>query len=453
MSLKDKLLSLFKTAHAKEYPRVLPRMSRDENFYSVKHLREKFTIPATFPFEFFDIIDNAAVLDPYIAKYVHTTVSLANVTHRLYVKTSTEKRANKAIAIANQFAARCYPLGGGMDGIVSAMLSQLARTGALCVEWAPDVAKTRVERAFLVPVKSLRFRYGDEQGTIELTQQQNDPYNLVPLNPLQVSYHGLIFRDTSPYPIPPILPALEACATHRDIMAQIKIWMQKVSSLGVMLAEVEPPPREPGETQQDYDNKAGNYLQNIADTVTANLNNGLGIGYNNIKFNFSQTASGAQGARDILQLVLQGMFSALQRDPIFFGWTFNSSDSMASMVYEEMYKSLKLYQIGCKRALEHGHRLNLALAGFGDVDLSIQFHDDHTKDAFKESEAKMMMSQAVISQVEAGIITISEARKLLGYEDKNLEAGAYVASFNRSNNSYTLVPYVRRTWSGEDLEK
>ena len=94
---------------------------------------------------------------------------------------------------------------------------------------------------------------------------------------------------------------------------------------------------------------------------------------------------------------------------------------MASMVYEEMYKSLKLYQIGCKRALEHGHRLNLALAGFGDVDLSIQFHDDHTKDAFKESEAKMMMSQAVISQVEAGIITISEARKLLGCEDKNLE--------------------------------
>lgn len=452
MSIKSKLFALLGINKTKRnYPKVVPRISRDEDFVSYNYIKEHFTIPATFPFEFYDLIDNAAILDPYIAKYVHTTVALSNVTHKLYIKTNTERKANKAIAIANQFAARCFPYGGGMDGIVSAMLSQLARTGALCVEWAPDKARTRIERGFMVPVKSLRFRYANANGDIELTQQRQE--KLIQLNPLQVSYHGLIFRDTNPYPLPPILPALEACATHRDIMAQIKVWMQKVSSLGVMLAEVEPPPREPGETQTAYDSKAGRYLQDIADTITNNLSNGLGIGYNNIKFQFQNTQSGAQGAKDILQLVLQGMFSALQRDPIFFGWTFNSSDALASVVYEEMFKSLKIFQIGVKRAIEHGHRLNLALAGMGDIDLSVQFRDDHGSDVFKESEAKMMLSQAVISQVEAGLISKEEARRLLGYEDKNLEAGAYVAAFNRDSNVYSLVPYVRDQWTGADLDE
>lgn len=451
MSIKSRLLSFLGANQAKSYPSVVPRISRDENFYSIKYLKEQFSIPATFPFEFYDMIDTAAIIDPYIAKYVHTTVSLSNVTHKLYIKTDSERRANKAIAIANQFAARCFPHGGGMDGIVSAMLSQLARTGALCVEWAPDRAKTRIDRGFLVPVKSLRFRYSDTQGNIELTQLRDG--HMIPLNPLQVSYHGLIFRDTNPYPLPPILPALEACATHRDIMSQIKVWMQKVSGLGVMLAEVEPPPREPGETQTAYDTKAGRYLQQIADTVTANLNNGLGIGYSNIKFSFQSTQSGAQGARDILQLVLQGMFSALQRDPIFFGWQFQSSDSFAAVVYEEMYKSLKLYQMGVKRAIEHGHRLNLALAGMADIDLSVQFRDEHTSDVFKESEARMMLSQAIIAQLEAGLITPEEARRMLGYEDKNLETGAYVAAFNRASNAYSLLPYEQKKWSGEEIEE
>lgn len=452
MGFRSRLMSFFGISQAKRgYPRVVPRVSRDLDHSNFNYIRDQFTIPATFPLEVYDLIDNAAILDPYVAKYVHTTVSLSNVTHKLYIKTDSERKANKAIGMANQFAARCFPYGGGMDGIVSAMLSQLARTGALCVEWAPDRGKTRVDRGFLVPVKSLRFRYANDKGDIQLVQQQDQ--KLIPLNPLQVSYHGLIYRDTNPYPLPPILPALEACATHRDIMSQIKVWMQKVSSLGVMLATVEPPPREPGETQSAYDDKAGAYLQNIADTITSNLNNGLGIGYNNIQFQFQNTQSGAQGAKDILQLVLQGMFSALQRDPIFFGWQFQSSDAFARVVYEEMFKSLKLYQMGVKRAVEHGHRLNLALSGMGDIGLSIQFHDDHSSDVFKESEAKMMISQAVISQIEAGIITKEEARRLLGYEDKNLEAGAYVAAFNRGSNVYALLPYERKKWAGEDFDE
>ena len=452
MSWTDRVRSVFgrpRKRPPKGFPMVLPRVSRDVGQHSLTELGALYSLPASFPFELYEIIDNVAILDPYVSKYVHTTVSLSNVSHKLYIRASSEKRATEAIEHCNQLAARCFPHGGGMDGVVSGMLSQLARTGALCVEWTPDRAFTRIERVFLVPVKTLRFRLKNSQGEIELTQQQDG--ELVPLNPLQTSYHGLIMSDSSPYPVPPIISALEACATHRDIMGQIRVWMSKISSLGVMLAEVQPPPREPGETQAAYDDKSGRYLKKIADTVAGNLSNGLGIGFSNIKFTFQSTQSGAQGAKDILQLVLQGMFSALQRDPIFFGWSFHSSDSLASVVYEEMFKSLKIFQLGVKRALEHGHRLNLAFAGMSDVGVSVHFRDDEGGDIFKVSEARMMMAQAAIQQLEAGLISREEARRMLGHEDKSLESGAYVAAFNREANSYGLTPFTPRMWSGAKL--
>jgi hypothetical protein len=401
-----------------------------------------YTLSATFPFELFDIIDQFAVMDPYVSKYIHTTIALGNSTHKMFLNGPTEARVDEAIACANQFAARCFPFGGGMDGIVSAMLSQLARTGASCVEWAPSRDFSRVERGYLVPVKTLRFQYADDIGSIKLVQvDQANALKLVDLNPVQVSYHGLYIRDTNPYPIPPVLAALEACATHRQIMGQVKTWMDKVSALGVMLCEVTPPPREPGEKQADYDIKSQTYLNKIADAVEQNLNSGLGVGYNNQKFVFQSTQSGAQGAKDILQLVLQGMFSALERDGIFFGWSFNPSETLARVVYEEMLRGIRLYQQGVKRALEHGHRLNLALNGFGDIEMHIKFDDNLKLDAFKEAESHQMDAQAVSTMKESGFIDIAEGRKILGLEEKTVEAGSFVAAFNTQGH-YVKQPYI-----------
>jgi hypothetical protein len=413
--------------------------------------KDTYTIPASFPFGLFDVINYVAVMDPYVSKFVATTVSLGMGSgHNLYIRAGSEARANEAIDCANAFAERVFPFGGGIEGIQCGLLKQLALTAACSVEWAPNRSITEISRGFLIPIKSLRFRYADNVGTLELVQLQQG--NLVPLNPVQTVYHALVLRDDSPYPVPPIASALEACDTHRTISKQIKTWMEKISALGVLLGEVEPPPRESGETQADYDRKAALYLQQISDTVAENLNHGIGIGYNNIHFTFQNTQSSAQGAKDILQVVLQGLFAGLQRDPIFFGWNFSSTESMAKVVYEEMLRSLNLYQLGVKKCLEHGHRLNLAFSGMGDVGVDIEFNNDFLKDVFKESEARQMLTQAVVMQKDAGFITVEEGRKILGLDDRTVTSGAYTASFNQQKGRYLLAPHITQQWTGLENE-
>jgi len=454
MGVFDRVRQIFAAKKLPEgYPTVTARVSVDEERQfggqMDKFLRGLTTIAAKFPFEFYGVIDNLTLIDPYVSKYHQTTISLGNLGHSLEIDAPSEAKADAAINIANDLAARCYPLSGGMDGLVNSLLSQVARAGGLCVEWVPDKSLTRIERAFVLPIKTLRWRY-NASGELELVQIHND--KLMPLNMVQTSYHNATMRDTNPYPIPPALAALESCAAHRTIIEKIRDWMEKVSALGVLLASVSPPPREIGESQSAYDLKAQTYLERIASSLQENMTSGIGVGYNNIEFQFANTQSSAQGAKDILQIVLQGLFAALQRDPVFFGWNFNSTETFAKVVFEEMQQGIKAFQLGIKRVIEHGHRLNFALTGMGAIGVSVVFNQARSIDVFRDAEAEYMQGQNMVKQIEAGIITVEEARKLLGHDDKKAGSGEFVASFSKSDHRYVRIK-SDHVWQGADLSE
>ena len=457
MGIVNRLKGVFsaKDENQKGYPRVTARVSKEEDRIGLQgaFASSLSTIAAKFPFELYSVIDNLALIDPYVSKFVYSSIALGNSGHTLEIDTSSESEADKIIMLANDLAARCYPFAGGMDGLVNGLLSQVARSGGLAVEWVPDNAISRVERAFVIPMKTIKFRY-DTKGNIVLCQDQgiitsNSTIGLVPLNPVQTTFHGATSRDGNPYPIPPALAALESCAVHRTIADKIKQWMDKVSALGVLLAEVEPPPREPGETQQSYDTKASRYLQDIATSITDNMSSGIGVAYNNTKFVFQNTQASAQGAKDILQIILQGLFSGLSRHPIFFGWNFSTTESYAKVVYEEMMQGIISFQQGVKRAIEHGHRLNLALNGYGNVGVSVHFNSGGSLDEFRDAEAEYMTTQSVLAQIESGVISVEEARQLLGHEDVKAGSGEFVAAFDNQSKRYNkVIKNKKKIWSG-----
>ena len=159
----------------KGYPYVTARVSREEDRMATGNasafLQGMTVISSKFPYEYYNIIDNLAMIDPYISKFVYSTIALGNNGHNIEINASTEAQADKVIAIANDLAARCYPYAGGMDGLVNSLLSQMARAGGLCIEWVPDIGLKQIDRAYVLPIKTIRFRY-DDKGLIELCQSQ-----------------------------------------------------------------------------------------------------------------------------------------------------------------------------------------------------------------------------------------------------------------------------------------
>ena len=97
-----------------------------------------------------------------------------------------------------------------------------------------------------------------------------------------------------------------------------------------------------------------------------------------------------------------------------FGWNFNSTETFAKVVYEELTQGIKMFQLGVKRVIEHGHRLNFALNGLGNVGVSVEFTTSRSIDAFRDAEAGYMDSQKVLGQLTQEVISQRRSEKTVG---------------------------------------
>jgi hypothetical protein len=442
-----------KQSRKTDTPPVSPRISVDGGSkYSM--MFDRFAgglsgLAAKFPFEFYEVLDHFFMVEPYFQRFLHQTISLANTGHKLEIDAGTEAQAQEAIQAANDLAARCYPWGGGADGIVSGGISQLCRPGAMCVEWVPTADLSQIAQAYFVPIRTCRFRRLPD-GNLELCQLQDG--NLVPLNPVQTSFYALDLWDDNPYPIPPTIAAMRALTKLAKFDDSIDGWLSKLSGLGLLIGQLEVPERLPDEwdNEEKYQLRVKTYLADFVKSVTANLKSGFVASFKNVEFDHKNTSAGASGAKEILQMVLQGLFAGLGRDPVFFGWSsFGATETYSKVMFEELINSIHRYQLGAKRTMEHGHRLNFALGGLGDVGVSLSFNENRSLDSFMGSEAKQMEATAVVQQYEAQLIDRDEARQMLGIQEKTAaKSNAFVASFNRLENRYVLQAHKRRTWNG-----
>ncbi len=151
MPFFNKIKEIFQAKKTAEpYPSVTARVSLDEEQHFSKQFSQFLsglsTIAAKFPFEFYNVIDNLTLIDPYVSKFHATTIALGNLGHKLEIDTQSSTRAEAAIKAANDLAARCFPLSGGMDGLVNSLLSQVARAGGMCVEWITPLRTGRKPR-------------------------------------------------------------------------------------------------------------------------------------------------------------------------------------------------------------------------------------------------------------------------------------------------------------------
>ena len=87
----------------KGYPMVTARVSKEEDRLGLNGAfsASLSTIATKFPYEFYSVIDNLSLIDPYVSKYIYSTVSLGNSGHNLEIDTTSEAEAAEIIQVAN----------------------------------------------------------------------------------------------------------------------------------------------------------------------------------------------------------------------------------------------------------------------------------------------------------------------------------------------------------------
>jgi len=339
-------------------------------------------------------------------------VTLGNTGHQLEVTAEQESVIEEALTRLNQLAAQI-----NADDLVNHLLRQIGINGALSIEWVSKSDLSGIEKAILVPVTSIRFKY-DKQRDLHVPHQLVSRTNrYIELSEATYSYIPLETAEGSPYAIPPFLAALGNAVIQLFMMDNIKFIIKKLGLLGFISMVMEMPPAKHGEEDEHYRARLQSMQQDFATNFAENYREGVAVHFDNVKLEHRPVAADARGATDIIKVNEEQIASGLKTDPAMLGRSYSTTETYAGVVYGKMVERLDAFRRMVKRAIEKGYKLDLWLGGIPVRDVSLAFNANKAMDPRAEAETERILTETAILKMEAGLISPDEAARELGYEE------------------------------------
>jgi len=299
------------------------------------------------------------------------------------------------------------------------LLSQLIINGAISLEWIVKEDLSGIEKAVRVPVSTIYFVYDEETDEFQ-PYQYVPPKDPIKLNPATYKYYPLLTLDGSPYGIPPFVAVFSTVEIQQAVMDNLKAFAEKMGLIGFVDISIPPPQRLPGETEIEYQKRLKEYLEENAELFKEQIQKGIALHYDSTKVEYKEIA-GITTSRELIDLVEQWMVSASKMQPSLLGRTTGSTETWATIAYEQFVRQLKNMQNLCKEALEYGLKLHLLLAGVSFSELEVRFSPPPSLSPEKDAQAKKLEADRIVELIGANLLTEEEARKELGYDTNEVD--------------------------------
>lgn len=365
-------------------------------------------------FQYLEILKNLWIWNPLFNQYADNLKSLGNTGHSIVVDAATEQRASAALQRINEAAARLWPHGAGVDGLVNQYIGDIAWSGALSSEDVVNFAARRVEKTVIVPVDQIRFTWDGENY---LPHQQLNKVGLVELNRETYKYFALETIGNSPYAKPPATSAIEdLIGPYTDGKTNLKSILKKFGLLGFVAMQVAPPTKKVGETDDEYATRAKSYLGRVLSAVKDSWSNGLIATFRDQKIEHHSVAASAQGVKDTWEILEGGIFNGFAQQPAFFGRVHSTTETFADVVYSILVAQVQNIQRLPKRRLESTYRLDLRLGGIEVNAVNVKFNAVPSRNALRDAQADQARVRTILEKAKAGMIGPDQAAQELGYE-------------------------------------
>lgn len=397
-----------------EWPSMLSNLGA--NLYS-------FVLPRYWPLEIYDLLNNLCLQVPDLRQAVGHIVNLGNTGHIVQLKGDTESAIEAAVDRMERKAQVIFPWAAGSDGLINNMFAQVARTGAISMEWVPKADLSGIANVFVVPVSEIRWvprpdmmGYYPVQIPKNLMSWTNGTKPLmIVLNPRTFYYANAEMLDNCPYAIPPFLAALEPVALQRSMVKNIYKVVKKLGIMGLMTYAVEPPKPHPGESDEKYHARCMKYLEEVTCQIKDNFGDGIAAGFKGaFEFTIQGVSGDARGIAEIFKQNEEQLFSAISADPAMHGRTYSTTETYASVVYSKMISQLDNIQRMVAHAMEFGWGLDFLLAGLP-ADVKVAFKASQALSNLQEAQSKMVEIANAEALYQGGVIDQDQKANLLGY--------------------------------------
>lgn len=357
-------------------------------------------------------------------------IQLANTGHELKFDPGVSPESQKLMREEIDNAAKNWVEGSsGIHGIVNKMFAQLLVGGAIANEWVPNFSLTSIEKIkFLYPE---RIRWARVKGSNKYVPYQKINNNIngirgtgnlvdgqyVKLNPTTFRYYSLLGDAELPYGIPPYLPSLAGVSTQGRMLDNIDKIVSIMGILGWAEALMDKPDQRDGEGDKQYADRLNSILTELKGRVQEQLRDGVSVGFkDDHEFDFKQTVKSAEGVDSLWATNEQQIASGLDFDPAFMGRSYNTSETMITILFTKMIAQLTNIQNTVEHNLTYGLDLFLKLRGFKFKYIKVEFHKSTITDDLKYQQAMEIKGRVAIQNYLMGTINEHMYAREMGYD-------------------------------------
>ncbi|WP_104992713.1 hypothetical protein [Deinococcus sp. NW-56] len=260
---------------------------------------------------------------------------------------------------------RLFPEGGGLQGLISNQVGEIALAGASSCEWYPERSRRGVAGVVVVPAEEVRIRR--DPGTQALVYQQFAPGNYVTLNPRTYLYAAPRTTGRSPYGVPLFVAALFALDRKRQLSDAEQRVINLMARSALVQAKVPiPTPQELGctsEADPAYPDAVAEFFSNVADTIVSSSESGVYIGPDKTDISVVPINQTAAGAPEITKGNQKRVWNALRTLPFMRGEMDSTTQALAQMTVPILHAQAASINQTLARQLEFGANLHLSLRG------------------------------------------------------------------------------------------
>jgi hypothetical protein len=146
------------------------------------------------------------------------------------------------------------------------------------------------------------------------------------------------------------------------------------------------------------------------------MSKGVFLHFEGTEAKFEEISGNASGIKEIIELLERWAVEGAKAQPSLLGFSTGYTETWSTVALHTFISQLSSIQTIVKRFLEYAYKLHLLLKGFNIDDVDIEFNPLPDFHPDKVSKAKLDDTQRIIQMLQAGIISVEEARKELGLD-------------------------------------
>jgi len=415
---------------AEDFAAQIPAMPRNirPGRSSVYEGRRNFSgfsdnpVATNFPFDLLKYVQQLGVWNRHVSFAVENTVTLGNTEYTIEfdegVSESDAKRMRNHLRTSIE---GWYEFSEGSNSLINDLLAQLALNGCVSAEAVIKNDLSGIKKVVRVDPVNIRFSYDEnkdehiplqEVGLIrgkDVKRTMSGGY--VKLNTNTYCYVAMRRFGELPYAIPPYFSAIEDILIENDMVKNFANMMRRLGMLGFLSVLIGMPKKRDGESQQQYERRTLQYLEEIRPGVEKGFHKGVAIGYKD-KHDFKVAGNdiNAGGGNDLLKMVKSLIFSGLKQDPNMHGENQSTTETFGRVIFAKTTRQMANFQGSVASFLSFLFKLELSLQGFAFENVKVKFEPAAISDKkhIEETEklrlenSQTMYNQGLIGQDEYG---------------------------------------------------